>query len=284
MPIICEDYVGSTEKLKYRTVDKFLHAYPQPNPQTPLGMDWKFEPTFLPVKSRKFMKQIEDFKVLPTDVWSITFPKAGSTWSQEMIWLLNNDLNFEEAKTKSIFERYSYIEFDLIFEDMDYNYLDCPDDGNNASRHIKTHLPVGLLPTQLWTVKPKIIYTARGVKDLAVSYYHHYIHMQGYEGSMKDFLQAFLDDKVFLSPYHGHFKDFWFMRNEENILFITYEDMKSNLISVLRKTAAFLNKSYTNDEFIKLEEHLSFEAMKKNPCVNFTEESDENGEKQNDFR
>lgn len=284
MPIICEDYVGSTEKLKYRTVDKFIYAYPQPNPETPLGLDWKFEPSFLPVKSKKFMKQIEDFKVLPSDVWSITFPKAGSTWSQEMIWLLNNDLNFEEAKTKSIFERYSYLEFDLIFEDMDYNYLDSPDDENNMPRHMKTHLPLGLLPTQLWIVKPKIIYTARGVKDLAVSYYHHYVHMQGYEGNMDDFLQAFLDDKVFLSPYHGHFKDFWFMRNEDNILFITYEEMKSNLMAVLRKTATFLNKFYTDDELMKLEEHLSFEAMKKNPSVNFTEELDENGEKQSDFR
>lgn len=230
------------------------------------------------------MEQIENFKVLPTDIWSITFPKAGSTWCQEMIWLLNNNLNFECAKEKPIFERYSYLDFDLIFEDMEYNYLDAPDDENNTHRHMKTHLPAALLPTQLWTVKPKIIYTARGVKDLAVSYYHHYVHMQGYEGSMEEFLEAFLDDKVFLSPYHGHYKDFWYMRNEENILFITYENMKSDLMAVMRETARFLNKSYSDAEYVKLAEHLSFDAMKSNPSVNFTEEPDENGEKQNDFR
>lgn len=278
MPIVCEDYYGPTSKIKYRTVEKFIYAYPKPNPSTPLGPNWKFEPTFLPAKSRRYMHQIENFTVKPTDIWSITFPKCGSTWSQEMIWLLNNNLDYDVAKAKSIFERYEYLEFDIIFEDMDYNYLDTADDECIEPRHIKTHLPAGLLPVQLWTVKPKIIYVHRGVKDLAVSYYHHYVHMQSYEGSMNDFCEAFLNDKVFLSPYHGHVKDFLFMRNEPNILMLTYEEMKSNLMEVLRKTAKFLNKNYSDDELAKLEKHLSFSEMKNNPSVNFTEEQTESGE------
>ncbi|XP_037032493.1 luciferin sulfotransferase-like [Bradysia coprophila] len=272
MPIVCESYNGKTDTLKYRTVDKFIYAYPKPNPQTPLGSQWKFEPCFLPVKSQKYMEQIENFKVYPSDIWSITFPKSGSTWCQEMIWMLNNNLNFDQAKGTTAFERYSYVEFDIIFEDMDFNYLDEPDDDTAGPRHIKTHLPAGLLPKQLWTVKPKIIYTARGVKDLAISYYHHYVYMQGYEGSMEQFLNAFLDDKVFLSPYHGHVKDFWYLRNEENILFLTYEEMKSDLMAVLKKTAAFLGKSYPEEQLKQLVKHLSFDEMKKNFSADFSEE------------
>lgn len=269
MPIICEDYNGSAKNAAYITVDKFVHAYPEPNPKTPLGPDWRFSKQFLPIRFKKYMEQIENFEVRADDVWSVTFAKAGSTWSQEMIWLLNNNLNFEKAKKKSLQERFPFLEFDSVAELLYSNFLkkakDLP-----SPRHLKSHLSAGLLPNQIWTVKPKIIYVARGVKDLAISYYHHYVHMQGYKGTLDDFLEAFLEDKIFLAPYHGHVKDFWFLQNEENVLFLTYEEMKTDLMAVLKKTAKFLGKTYTDEEFKKLESHLTFDAMKVNKSVNFS--------------
>lgn len=269
MPIICDDYNGSAKNAAYFTVDKFVHAYPEPNPSTPLGPEYQFSKQFLPSRFKKFMKQIENFDVRPDDVWSITFAKAGSTWSQEMIWLLNNDLNFEKAKKKSLQDRFPFLEYDSVAKKINSNFLknakDLP-----SPRHLKSHLSAGLLPKQVWTVKPKIIYVARGVKDLAISYYHHYVHMQGYKGTLEDFLEAFLEDKIFLSPYHGHVKDFWFLQNEENVLFITYEEMKSDLMAVLKRTAAFLGKSYSDEELRQLEDHLTFDAMKANKSVNFS--------------
>jgi len=269
MPIICEDYNGSAKSAAYFTVDKFVHAYPAPNPATPLGPDWQFSKQFLPSRFKKFIEQIESFEVRKDDIWSVTFAKAGSTWSQEMIWLLNNDLNYEKAKKKSLQERFPFLEYDTVAEWINSSYLkkyrDLP-----SPRHLKSHLSAGLLPKEVWTVKPKIIYVARGTKDLAISYYHHYVHMQGYKGTLEDFLEAFLEDKIFLSPYHGHVKDFWFLQNEENVFFITYEEMKSDLMAVLKKTAKFLGKSYSDEELRKLENHLTFDAMKVNKSVNFS--------------
>lgn len=269
MPIICEDYNGSAKSAAYITVDKFVHAYPEPNPPTPLGPDWRFSKQFLPVRFKKYMEQIENFEVRADDVWSVTFAKAGSTWSQEMIWLLNNNLNFEKAKKKSLQERFPFLEYDSVAELLYSNFLkkakDLP-----SPRHLKSHLSAGLLPKQIWTVKPKIIYVARGVKDLAISYYHHYVHMQGYKGTLDDFLEAFLEDKIFLAPYHGHVKDFWYLQNEENVLFLTYEEMKTDLMAVLKKTAKFLGKTYSDEDFKKLESHLTFDSMKVNKSVNFS--------------
>ena len=39
------------------------------------------------------------------DVWLVTPPKCGTTWTQEMVWLLANDLDYEAAKTPSTPDR-----------------------------------------------------------------------------------------------------------------------------------------------------------------------------------
>ena len=102
----------------------------------------------------------------------------------------------------------------------------------------------------------------RNPKDVAVSWYHHYSMLMGYTGSLEDFLEAFINDSIIYSPYFDHFIEFWHMRNEENILFITYEEMKKNTKDVLKSIAKFLNKSYTDEQFDQLTEHVSFESMK----------------------
>lgn len=266
MPIFYDEVVTSTITSEYRAAKKFIYAYPKPNPDTPLGPNWKFEPCFLPEKSRLYLDRVENYEVRSDDVWSVTFAKAGSTWTQEMVWLLTNNLDYDRAK-QPVFERFPYVEFDLIYENVEKNIIEYT---NNmpSPRYLKTHLPVGLLPKQLWTVKPKIIYTARGVKDLAISFYHHMVHIQGYKGSLDNFLNAFTKNEMFLCPYHSNEKDFWYMRNEENILFLRYEDMKTDLMSVIEKTARFLGKSYTEKQLLKLADHLSFDSMKESSTFN----------------
>lgn len=46
--------------------------------------------------------ELEEFYNHPLDVrdiWLVSPPKCGVTWTQEMVWLIANDLDYEGAKT-----------------------------------------------------------------------------------------------------------------------------------------------------------------------------------------
>lgn len=132
----------------------------------------------------------------------------------------------------------------------------------NRPRHIKSHLPLALLPMQLWTVKPKIIYTARNPKDVTTSFMHHYKYLHGFKGTQEDFLDGILADKIVYCPQIKHATEFWAIANLEHVLFIHFEDMKRNLTTVLQSVCNFLGKTYTSRQLLELKQHLTFDTMK----------------------
>ncbi|XP_049795816.1 luciferin sulfotransferase-like [Schistocerca nitens] len=218
-------------------------------------------------------QRILDFPVRHDDVWVVTFPKSGTTWTQEMVWLLMNDLDFKSAKEKCISDRFPYLEHTALLpkgcRDGAVNTIDKAQH-QPPPRLIKSHLPPVLLPKQLWTVKPKIVYVCRNPKDTAISYYHHRRLLMNMQLSVDEFIEAFLENVVNYSPYWSSALEFWKLRNEPNVLWNTYEDMKKDLGAVIRKTAAFLGKSLTEEQVRQLEEHLSFSSMRDNPATNYS--------------
>lgn len=72
-------------------------------------------------------------------------------------------------------------------------------------------------------------------------------------------------------PFWDHVLDFWRRRDQPNVLFLTYEQLKQDLAGVIRRTAAFLGKQMDDDQVERLKQHLSFESMKNNPAVNYEE-------------
>jgi Sulfotransferase domain len=140
----------------------------------------------------------------------------------------------------------------------------------SSPRYIKTHLPEQLLPTSLDHVKPKIIYTARNPKDLCVSYYHYFLLVHDAKGaSFEDFCDLILDDKAPYGSIWQHMLAFWRRRNDPNVLFLKYEDMKRDLPTVIEKCVEFLElKPLTDAELTRICEHLKFKRMQTNSAVN----------------
>ncbi|KAL0101036.1 hypothetical protein PUN28_018711 [Cardiocondyla obscurior] len=55
-----------------------------------------------------------NFEIRPDDTWILSYPRSGTTVTQELIWLLANDLNFEKARTHFLAERFPFFEFSLF--------------------------------------------------------------------------------------------------------------------------------------------------------------------------
>lgn len=166
-------------------------------PKTPLGNNWKPNYCVLPEKHLNFMNEIRNMEVLSDDVWMVAFPKCGITWAQEMVWLIRNNLDYETANNVNQRVRCPFLELSsLNTDEQDHQERKTMFDVVNERhrpRHIKTHLPLAFLPEKLWTVKPKIVYVCRDPRDVAISYYHQYKNLHGYEGTLQDFLDLFLD-------------------------------------------------------------------------------------------
>ncbi|XP_057652154.1 luciferin sulfotransferase-like [Diorhabda carinulata] len=246
---------------------------------------------FFPSGYKREAEHLYNFVARPTDVFIVTFPRSGTTWTQELVWLLANDLDYETANKVLLAQRFPFLEFSCfvhkevkanllkvnqfdppsckLIETLDYpswKYLDTI----KENRFIKTHLPFSLLPSNLLNAGSKVIYVARHPKDVAVSYYHlnrTYV-TQGYVGDFKNFWKYFQSGLVAWGPYWEHLKEGWSRRHEKNVLFYFYEDMKKNPIATFRKLATFLGKNYSDEELSILENHLRIDNFKNNKSVN----------------
>merc|ERR1719397_962109 len=55
-----------------------------------------------------------------SDVWVVTQPKCGTTWTQEMVWQIANNVDMNGGKTL-LTTRFPFLEFDTL---MDQSHLD----------------------------------------------------------------------------------------------------------------------------------------------------------------
>ena len=82
------------------------------------------------------------------------------------------------------------------------------------------------------------------------------------------FVQHFMDGNVKLNPCVEHMIEAWNQRHHPNMCYIFYEDMKRDLPAQIRKVAAFLGKSYSDQQIDTLAQHLHIDNFRKNPYVN----------------
>jgi len=217
-------------------------------------------------------KRLTELSVRPDDVWVSTFPKCGTTWTQEMVWNIVNNLDFKTAKSVELDDRVPFLELSSMVTPDDMVAMGIEDtinkvDNMPSPRVIKTHLSIDMLPKEILTKKAKVIYVCRNPRDVVVSYFN-FLKLDGFYGSLDVFFNAFIGDVLSYSPFVKHVRGYWEMRGESNIFFTSYEEMKKDLPSVIRGVAKFLDKSLDDEDVAALADHLSFKNMKKNSAVN----------------
>ena len=193
------------------------------------------------------------------DTFIVTYPKCGTTWTQHIVWMLDRDgeplplgknINLEVPHLEEVGS-----EFVAALPEP---------------RFIKTHLTYELVPHN---PEAKYIYVARNPFDCVVSFYYHtkgFIkHYDFAEGSFDSFLKSFINGEVDWGDYFDHLLPWIQHKNDANVLFLTYEEMKEDLRAAIKNIAVFLGDIYIKkiDNIQILEniiEQASFSSMSKN--------------------
>uniref|UniRef100_F6QZ56 Sulfotransferase n=1 Tax=Monodelphis domestica TaxID=13616 RepID=F6QZ56_MONDO len=232
-----------------------------------IGVDY-IKGILQPTPTCDIWDEIWNFQAKPDDLLISTYPKAGTTWIQEIVDMIQNDGNIEKCKRAPTHLRFAFIELKIPS-------LPSGVDKANAMpspRKLKTHLPIQLLPPSFLEKGCKIIYVARNAKDILVSYYH-FQKMNAVlpdPGTWEEYFEDFLDGKVCWGSWYDHVKGWWEAKDKYPILYLFYEDMKENPKHEIQKIMEFMGKNLDEDALDKIIYHTSFDIMKKNPMANYT--------------
>ncbi|ROT80799.1 estrogen sulfotransferase [Penaeus vannamei] len=240
----------------------------------------------LPAPYTKFADKIYNMKFRASDVLIMTYPKCGTTWTQEVVWTMRNNPNLDHPKASiPVKARSPFVDSDMLThmgKDVHNNELlemvkdivphPDPDEGLALQmtanlpdpRTIKTHLPFSLMTPDLLDTA-KVIYVARNPKDVVLSFLHHSRLMKSmsYVGSLEQYVDYFVNDQLIYGPYWEHLREAWPRRDHPNMHFLFYEDMKADPKAELRKLNQFLGTDLTEEQLQKIAHYTSFEEMKK---------------------
>ncbi|XP_029648302.1 sulfotransferase 1C4-like [Octopus sinensis] len=214
------------------------------------------------------LDRVKDFNVRDDDVFIVTYPKAGTTWLQEVLWLIMNDGQLKEANEKQVYFRSPFLEFkDTVLNEVGLELAAAVP----SPRVIKTHLQKRLAPKQLNDKNCKVVILFRNPKDVCVSYYHFYrssSSMGNFKGSWNEFFEMFITGHTGHGSWFDFTESWWHSRHNSNVKLIYYEDMKKNLTKSVEELAKFLGRSLSHQNVDDIVKHCSFENMKTNPMTN----------------
>ncbi|XP_076821596.1 amine sulfotransferase-like [Clavelina lepadiformis] len=242
-------------------------------PQNPKSKSYKGH-NFIPMFSPEVAEYAYDkMSVKEGDVYIVSYPKTGTNWTYEIIRQMLYRDSMSEELSKRIPLQLGVIEMEPCekFALLDKLPL--------QRRIMGSHLPAELVNVDRITkANAKIVYVYRNPKDQIVSWLKFASKLPVVnEEPMKSMLNSGWD-KYFehvvagdfpmnMKPgqwYPDHILGWYKHRDNKNVHFACFEEMKQDLPREIKKLADFLDVSLSNDEVDKITEACTFANMKKN--------------------
>jgi len=190
---------------------------------------------------QKTLTSALSYQAQETDVFVASFAKSGTTWLQYIVWLILHH-GKDHPDDRPMSQCIPQLDFDgkegcEAVDDTEY------------PRMIKTHFIYDWTPHH---PKAKYLYIARNPKDVVVSYYFHLLGFSKYYDcaglQLNEVFKLFNKGRVECGrDYFRHVSEWYEKRNESNVLFLVYEDLKADIKTEVLKIAQFLGDKYKED-------------------------------------
>ena len=225
--------------------------------------------TFPPTITQGRIDELKNFPLRLDDLFIVTYPKSGTTWVQQIIKQIRNEGKKVGVK---ITDAIPWLERTGLILPSGTRAVAMP-----SPRSFKSHTPYHMMPGgPPHSSCAKYIYVARNPKDVAVSLYYHSraIKMFEYSGPWDHFFQLFMDGKVESGLWFDHVLEWWKYKDDANVLFLKFEDMKKDLSGAVKTIANFIGVQELRHE--EIVEQCTFDSMRLNDAVNYSWRTDRN--------
>ena len=137
-----------------------------------------------------------------------------------------------------------------------------PADIPTGLRVIKTHLAPGAVPFNRQARYICVVRDPRAVFESSYSFMRH-VSMGPLMPSVARWLDLYLSDAAPFSPWPDFTAACWALRDEPNVLFVTYEQLKQDRPGSIDRIAGFMGVTLSEDERKAVIEQTSFAHMKQ---------------------
>ncbi|KAM4800262.1 sulfotransferase 2A1-like isoform X5 [Urocitellus parryii] len=201
------------------------------------------------------------FVIKDEDTVMVSYPKSGTHWLIEILCLIHSKGDTTWIRSVSIWDRVPWLETDTGYKMLKER---------EGPRLLASHLPFHLFPKSFFTSKAKVIYIMRNPKDALVSGYYYWTMTKFSKKpeSLDQYFQWFLQGYVPYGSWFEHIRGWMSMRDRENVLLLSYEDLQKDPRSTIEEICQFLGKKLNPEELDSVLKNSSFHVMKENKMSN----------------
>ncbi|OQV20992.1 putative Sulfotransferase family cytosolic 1B member 1 [Hypsibius exemplaris] len=213
---------------------------------------------------------VDIFQARPEDTVICGFPKSGSSRLSAIAGMILNDGDSSFLQSgPNLDQKAPFFEFCTPLNEKGPRSIDMLNK-QPGGRLYFTHLAFTAAPQSLLTNKAKVIYHIRNPKDVMITLYYHFISriLSNFHGDLNEMVDAFTEDRIVYGPYFDHLASYWKLRNEPNVLIVSFEHLSENFQETAKQISSFLGKDLTQEQLRNVEHETSFQQMKANARTN----------------
>jgi hypothetical protein len=202
---------------------------------------------------------LANFQARESDVLITTAPKAGTTWMQQILHQLRTGGDESFSSIDDVVPWLERQRADKSLQQVLDYYEAIPD-----PRVFKTHCTAEQTPG---IGIANIILTSRDPRDCCVSFYHHLQNMtdearqQANMTAPKTFNEH-IDRWLEFAAWYRNIKSWWPYHDHPKVLWLRYQDMKSDLAANIDRIVEFLHWDVSPEQRERAIEYSSFQWMK----------------------
>ncbi|KAJ4885477.1 Cytosolic sulfotransferase 1 [Raphanus sativus] len=191
------------------------------------------------------------FKPQKTDIILASYPKSGATWLKALTIALFERLKNNSSDELHPLQSHNPHRIVPVLEIGLYLKTSTPDLTKfSTPRVFSTHMPFHTLQLPLKDSPCKIVYVCRNVKDVLVSlWYFRCVQLQK-KVDMEPLFESLCEGVGFFGPFWEHVLSYWrgSLEYPKQVLFMRYEEMKSEPSAQVKRLAEFLGCPFTEEE------------------------------------